>query len=305
MPDTEERVTGMLVGLAIGDAMGRPVEGLTQQEIVERHGTIDELIGGGVYRKPPGTVTDDTEMMQCVMKSLLAREGFYGSDVAMRLVDWYESNPFDIGVTTTEALYRIAEQDVSWWDAGEAVWDEMPEGQEAGNGSLVRCPPYSVWYSVRLDELVQASRDSSRITHYDERCQWGCAALNLVLACFLRSELSPEDALKHLEGAPESITEAVAQGVSRKGSVKPTGYVVDTLHAGLYDGLNERGPRSALIRTINRGGDADSAGAITGAVAGARFGYSALPDEWLDALSRRSQLVDDAKRLYRHAPGLR
>lgn len=305
MPSTEQRVTGMLVGLALGDALGRPVEGLTEAEITDKHGAIRSMIGEGVYRKPAGTVTDDTQMMRHVMKSLLAREGFYGSDVALRLVEWYESQPFDIGVTTTEALFRIADEDVSWWDAGEAVWKQMAEGQKAGNGSLVRTPPCAVWYSSRPDELAEVSRDQSRITHYDERCQWGCAALNLILSCFLQEDLSPNDALKYLDEAPDSITEAVAQGVEQTGAPKPTGYVVDTLHAGLYDGLNEPDPKSAMVTTVNRGGDADSHGAITGAVAGVRFGYEALPDEWLEDLTCRSDLVNDAKRLFRHAPGIR
>jgi ADP-ribosyl-[dinitrogen reductase] hydrolase len=163
----------------------------------------------------------------------------------------------------------------------------------------MRAAPLAVALATREAALVDASRDSSRITHADPRCTAGCAVLNLTLACLLRDRPAPlSTALDRVE-TPDELREAlepVADSGLDSDDLRSTGYVVDTLRTALWYGLHADSPERALVDVVNMGGDADTIGAVTGAVVGARFGANALPDRWLDDLDR-DDLVDLAQAL--------
>lgn len=292
---TLQNAEGCLLGLACGDALGRPVEFKSPATIEQRHGTVDAMLGHGSHGQPAGTITDDTELALCIARSLVACDGFDGADVADRFVGWYETDPFDIGLMTHDALARLQRGD-PWDQAGQAVWESRREGSNAGNGSVMRCAPYALAFADDPQRLGRVSEQSSAITHTDPRCKRGCAVLNLTIAGLLRDEADPlqqalEATYPEQSEAPE-IDEAV-QGLPGNVSaseINNGGYVVDALQAGLYYGLNADSVRDAIVQAVNAGGDADTVGAITGAVAGARFGAEALPDTWLDAIDQTDEL---------------
>src|SRR6056297_3313744 len=116
----DRRATGALLGLACGDALGRPVEFSTAAQIEREHGRVTEMLANGTHGQPAGTITDDTEMALCIARSLVAHEGFEPADIAARFVEWYESGPFDIGLMTSDAL-RTIRSGTSWDDAGQQV----------------------------------------------------------------------------------------------------------------------------------------------------------------------------------------
>ena len=116
----ERNAEGCLLGLACGDALGRPVEFKSAEEIASQHGEVTEMLGDGTHGQPPGTITDDTEMALCIAESLVDRRGFDPADVADRFVDWLDSDPFDIGLMTRDSLSQIR-QGTSQDDAGEAL----------------------------------------------------------------------------------------------------------------------------------------------------------------------------------------
>jgi len=99
----ERNAEGCLLGLACGDAPGRPVEFKSTEEIASQHGEVTEMLGHGTHGQPPGTITDDTEMALCIAESLVDRRGFDPADVADRFVDWIDSDPFDIGLMTRDS----------------------------------------------------------------------------------------------------------------------------------------------------------------------------------------------------------
>lgn len=102
-----DRVEGVLLGLACGDALGRPVEFRSPRAIEAEYGTLREMIGNGTHGKPAGTITDDTEQALCIARSLVERGEFAPDDIADRFVTWYNGGPFDIGIMTADALGRI------------------------------------------------------------------------------------------------------------------------------------------------------------------------------------------------------
>ncbi|WP_044957573.1 ADP-ribosylglycohydrolase family protein, partial [Halarchaeum acidiphilum] len=136
----------------------------------------------------------------------------------------------------------------------------------------------------------------------DPRCTYGCAVLNLTLAGLLEEVDTPlRDALDHVEAdAPDELTDALeplARGDS-PGTLETSGYVVHSLQTALHDGLFAESAEDAIVTAVNRGGDTDTIGAIAGAVAGARFGASGLPERWLAAIDETDELEGLAERLY-------
>ena len=288
-----DRARGILLGLACGDALGRPVEFASASEISADHGRLDEMVGHGTWNQPAGTITDDTEQALCIARSLVEHQAFDPADVAERFVAWYDSGPFDIGGMTRRALTRLKRGD-TWEEAGQQVWEQSPEGQNAGNGSVMRCPPLAIPYANDWDRLVEVSRQSSRITHADPRCTEGCAVLNLTVAGLLENAETPlQDALDYVGAdAPDELVTALrplARGDSPS-TLETSGYVVHSLQTALHDGLFADSAEEAIVTAVNRGGDTDTIGAIAGAVAGARFGASTLPDRWLAAVDAAEEL---------------
>lgn len=200
-----DRARGVLLGLACGDALGRPVEFDSADAILSEYGRLTDMVGFGTWNQSAGTITDDTDQALCIARSLVDRQTFDPADVADRFVAWYDSDPFDVGLMTAESL-RTLERGISWEDAGQQVWESSPEGQNAGNGSVMRCPPLSIPYAADPETLERVSRQSSRITHADPRCTYGCAILNLTVASLLRDSSDPlADAIDRVgDSAPTS-----------------------------------------------------------------------------------------------------
>ncbi|QWC18050.1 ADP-ribosylglycohydrolase family protein [Halorubrum sp. 2020YC2] len=295
-----DRARGVLLGLACGDALGRPVEFKSASAISTEHGRLDEMVGEGTWNQPAGMITDDTEQALCIVRSLAEQHEFDPADIAERFVAWYDSNPFDIGRMTMKSLSRLKHGD-EWDEAGQHVWESSPEGQNAGNGSVMRCAPLAIPYADDWERLGKVSRQSSQITHADPRCTYGCAVLNLTVAGLLDNADTPlQDALDDVgSDAPSELVTAL-QPLARGDSpdtLETSGYVVHSLQTALHDGLFAESAEEAIVTAVNRGGDTDTIGAIAGAVAGARFGESQLPERWLSAIDEVGELESLASQL--------
>ncbi|MBX0323628.1 ADP-ribosylglycohydrolase family protein [Halomicroarcula sp. F13] len=286
----EQTARGVVVGLACGDALGRPVEGWSADRIRRRHGTVDAMLGDGAHGLPAGAVTDDTEMARCLARSLTERDGWDPDDAADRFVAWFRDDPTGIGGMTYRVLSRVAAGE-DWERAARDVWERSPEGRNAGNGSLMRCAPVGIAFADDPPRLVDVSMASSRLTHWDPRCTHACAALNLAIAAAAAGDPPVETArdhlLEHTTDPPDTVLGALSDAADADrdpGTLPVSGYVVDTLEAGLGHALAADSFREAVVSAVNNGGDADTVGAVAGAVAGARFGVDEIPAAWLDAL---------------------
>jgi ADP-ribosyl-[dinitrogen reductase] hydrolase len=261
------------------------------------------MVGHGTWNQPAGTITDDTEQALCIARSLVEHQAFNPEDIAVRFVDWYDSEPFDIRGMTILALSRLKHGD-EWDEAGQHVWETSPEGQNAGNESVMRRAPLAILYATGRERLAEVSRQSSQITHADPRCTYGCAVLNLTLAGLLEDAETPlQDALDDVDAnAPDKLTAALrplAHGDSPD-SMETSGYVIHSLQTALHDGIRSGSAEEAIVTAVNRGGDTDTIGAIAGAIAGARFGVSQLPAPWLTAIDE----VDELEALARQLQGI-
>jgi len=295
-----DRQRGALFGLAVGDALGAAVE-------FQMPGTFPEVTGyrgGGPHGLKPGEWTDDTSMALALADSIAA-VGWDLNDQARRYVAWWRKGAysvngrcFDIGTTTRSALARFE-------TTGEAKTSGDPSPQASGNGSIMRLAPVPIRYvdlfPDRLEDLVQKLRDSSRPTHASPQCLSACAYLGLVLCGLIhgidRDEVlapnwGPLLQLKESHALHPEVAEVAAGSFREKEppQIVGSGYVVKSLEAALWAFHDARDFRQAVLRAVNLGDDADTTGAVCGQLAGAYWGESGIPGEWLEGLARRDMI---------------
>lgn len=303
-----DRSIGAIVGLACGDALGRPVEFMPPEHIEAKYGTVTEFLGDGSHNQPAGTITDDTTLALYLIANLLENGGFNAKRYAEQLVEWFESEPFDVGLTTRSSIARLRDG-VPIDEAGYETLESRGADNAAGNGSVMRCAPLAIAYPDDWDTLQEMSRKSSELTHADPRCTHGCAALNLTLAAILNGSQEPlQEALDALSSdAPDELVgrlERVSDDLT-EADLENSGFVLDTLEAALYYGLTADSAKNAIISAVNNGGDADTIAAVTGAIVGARFGAgwrirrmevkpeTTFPNSWLKDLRMDLETYED------------
>lgn len=286
----ESRAVGCLIGLGCGDALGGAVEFRSRHDLARSFpGGVREITGGGPHRLEPGEVTDDTQMALAIARACTA-EGIDLDMVASNFVEWYRSDPKDIGIATGNALALIS-RGTPWREVGERLQRESVRGV-AGNGTVMRCAPLALRFRNDRQRLVQASIETARMTHADPSATWGAVALNQAIVHLLDGgELAGI-----LDAAASDIREPAVlnailsvPGMARD-DLGSGGYVLDTLTASFWCVLNRNGPEEAIVAAVSLGDDADTTGAVTGALAGAGHGVEAIPERWRSRLLVRDEL---------------
>lgn len=290
-----DQFRGVLVGLAVGDALGGPLE---FQPARDPDNFVTEMIGGGWQRLAPGEWTDDTQMSLCVVESLLTKKVFDPDDIARRFVTWMKSGPKDIGMHTQRVLNAISKGD-PWEQASRDALELNPEN--APNGSVMRCAPLALFFYRHPEYAAELSPVLSRITHAHSDCEWACVCVNVTLANLLLGK-NKQDAVQEAylacDRASQELRDRIGRAMEPHSETSPSGWVLDTLEVALWAFLNTSSFEDALLVSVNRGNDADTVGAVTGALAGARYGFSSIPARWLEPLKERTFLLDYADRLY-------
>lgn len=302
----EDRARGALLGLACGDAVGTTVE-------FRRPGSFEpltDLVGGGPFGLPAGAWTDDTSMALCLAESLLdtalldTGQHDLGDQLRRYLMwsdDGYLSSTgscFDIGGTTRRQLERFRR-------TGVAV-DPVVDQESAANGSLMRLAPVPIRWSADVALAAQRSGESSRTTHAAERPVDACRLYGAMIAAViggepLESVLAPGF---FVWGDLHPQVAAIADGSYRAKEppqIRGTGFCVDALEAALWAVAGATDFKDAVLRAANLGDDADTTAAIAGQLAGAHWGASGIPVEWLDRLVLRERIDELARGLHRAA----
>ena len=300
-----DRYVGCLVGLALGDALGAPLEFLSREQIAATWGEVRDLLGGGWLNVDPGEYTEDTQLAVALGGSIAAIGHVDPADIARRFVAWLQGEPTDVGKLTRTAL-RYHEQGMSWQEVGPRVCQELV-GRCAGNGSVMRCAPVGLFHALRLDQLVRDSALTSALTHADPQPVWGTIAVNLAIAELVagRSDHLVQRVVAQIEEPRVRQTLLQAPKLARK-DVRSGGYVLETLSAAFWALENHQGFEDVVVAAINLGDDADTVGAVAGALAGAREGVGAIPERWQKQLQHAEPLAELARALHRvaHLPAL-
>jgi ADP-ribosyl-[dinitrogen reductase] hydrolase len=300
------RARGALLGLVAGNQLGVPTEHLGTPDAIRKafpNGVLD-------LAPPPknSPYDDDAAMALLLGESLLTNQGFDASDVARRWAKWMKMDGRGIGTTTKRALTLI-DRGKEPFEAGRLTYQENP-GRSAGNGSVMRCIPVALYHHDSIDRLIRVSTQQAAITHSDERCTWGAAAVNLAARELLHGNIYFIDEVLHRIGdrAPRVLREAIHRVPrEREGDLPITrpgeaGYVVHCVEIAFWFVTHDRSLEEALIHLAQAGGDTDTNAAVAGGLLGARYGEVALPPRWVDQLVGARGIGKLAEDLVRRSP---
>lgn len=303
MTDYLSKIKAVMLGHAVADALGVPVEFKSRYEL-DRDPVLD-MREYGTYSMPKGSWSDDTSMSVATLDSLASGRVDF-DDVMEKFCDWYfkgEYTPtgilFDVGVSCASAInsyYAGKRPATSCGESGE---------QSNGNGSLMRIHPILLYAYVKglpFDEWIDLVAQGSCLTHAHERSEIGCGIYSFILMRLLEDP-SVESVYFGLREAADFYSRyAEVKHYSRLLSdgfddldrpvIKSSGYVVDSLEAAVWCLLNTTSYEGCVLAAVNLGEDTDTVAAIAGGLAGALYGYDAIPSEWLSAIKRRDYLED-------------
>jgi ADP-ribosyl-[dinitrogen reductase] hydrolase len=296
-----DRAKGSLLGLACGDAVGTTLEFSAPGSFQK----LNDMIGGGPFDLKPGEWTDDTSMALCLATSLLEDNGFSAEGQMRRFLKWFEEGYLssngkfiDIGRTVRLAL-------VEYRETGDALNGSTDENS-AGNGSIMRLCPIPLYYYPNQQLTVKFSAMSSQTTHGAKECLDACRCLGLIIHRALQGD-SKEEILS-FKGMPEDLCpriKAVMKGSyarKRKSKIQGSDYVVESLEAALWAFHKSSNYKETILEAVNLGRDADTTGAICGQIAGAYWGKSGIPKQWLNKIVMADKIESLATQLIEAVP---
>ena len=302
--EIEARFQGAILGLAVGDAMGVPLEFTNPGSFQP----VKDMIGGGPFHLEPGMWTDDTSMALCLAESLSKTGKFDPVDQLSRYLKWYNDGYlsvngkcFDIGNTTHQALMTFEE-------TGEPYPGPDHE-RSAGNGSLMRLAPIPLFFMSEPLKALEISARSSRTTHNHplavDACRYMGGLIHGALIGKSKKEiLSPQ--YSPVPGYWEENPllgeiEEVACGSFKKKEppeIRGRGFVVKSLEAALWAFHKTETFEEGCLLAVNLGEDADTTGAIYGQLAGAYYGKNGIPSKWIKSLIKIDLIESITDRLY-------
>lgn len=282
---TTDRAVAAYLGLAIGDALGATVEFMTPREIAAQYGVHDTLRGGGWLHLKPGHVTDDTTMSLALGNSILAQGKVDALAAALAFDAWMRTKPVDIGNTVRRNLLQFRKT-----GDPEASYSD----HDAGNGAAMRVLPVALATFGQTEAAVRAAcRAQSHVTHHCVLSDAACECLAFMVQDALRG--ADKNHLLHRHAHPLVARHPEFKFRAVRQSSNPSGYVVDTMQAVFQSFFDTDDFRSCLIDVVNRGGDADTTGAIAGMLAGALYGLEEIPETWLKTLDADTRRTCEAQ----------
>jgi ADP-ribosyl-[dinitrogen reductase] hydrolase len=292
MSDKLNSTTGSLIGLAIGDALGAPYEFK-----IPPYDVANDYVRGGAHNVDIGEWTDDTSMALCLAQSLIDNNCFNAKDQMDKYLAWYEegyfstrSTCFDIGNTVATALMH--------YKMSKDPYSGIKGDKNSGNGSLMRLAPIALKYHDDKEKLIEYAAKSSQTTHQSELAIDACIFYAQLIAGAMQGD-SKEKLLSKNYIDTTTLREelsAIAKGSYKESRVyKPTGYVIATLETALHAFYRFDTFEEGLIHVIGLGYDTDTVGAVYGQLAGAYYGYDAIPHRWRSQLMQHDRIYTMAQ----------
>ena len=307
-----------IIGVAIGDALGVPVEFISREELAKL--PVTGMRGYGVHNQPIGTWSDDTSLTLALMDSIVYRQGVDYHDIMDKFSEWLlygaytaTGEVFDVGGATYSAIMNYG-RGMNPLECGG-----MSE-YENGNGSLMRMLP-AVYYlekrsGILMDEQIGIVHNISSLTHRHPISLIGCGIyVNVALKILSGSLPLKEGIVQGMEEAFQYYTNKKWEDISAydrlrdiksfaalpEAEIRSSGYIVDTLEAAVWCLINTGSFRECILKAINLGDDTDTVGAVAGGLAGIYYGADNIPQEWLAAILKRDYIESLCKGL-EHLP---
>ena len=313
--ETLKRVKAVILGHAVGDALGVPVEFFSRARLDKD--PVTDMRGWGSHSVPEGCWSDDTSMslaaLAVLKKGRVDRSAIMQSFARFLNDGEYTATGacFDIGSVCKRAIERYS-------DGGHP--SDEPYGlsgeYDNGNGSLMRINPFVLFATLIFLNGTEEGhwlwmacvQAGSELTHAHECSVMGCLIYGYCLS-FLFENATRESLVEGIKFAGNDLdwlpefdryTRIFApdfEGLPRE-QIKSTGYIVDTLEAALWCVLTTDSYRECVLKAVNLGDDTDTVAAVAGGIAGALYGLDSIPTEWLDRLLRRDYIEKMCEEAY-------
>ncbi|MEN4801013.1 ADP-ribosylarginine hydrolase Tri1 [Pantoea agglomerans] len=293
-----DKAKGLLMGLAVGDAVGTTLEFQARDS-----SHIYDMVGGGPFNLKAGEWTDDTSMALCLAETYIEKNCCDMDFFREKLISWYKTGHnssngvcFDIGNTTRYALEQVIKHGPDW------LGNNSPE--TAGNAALIRHAPVAIF---RRKSFIDGWRDASiqsMSTHCAPESIDCCQYINVILH-YLLNGFGKDEAF-----SPHKIPFLVRVLIINAGEykekhrdqIRSSGYVIDTLEAALWAVWHTDNFKDAILLAANLADDADSVAATAGQLAGALYGLSGIPAEWVDKIVDKDRILSMAEEMFHLAP---
>ena len=278
---------GSLLALAIGDALGAPLEGSRKPEA-----WLAQFRSGGRHFRKKGEVTDDTLQAIAVAESLADCRAFCETDLVKKLSQAYIVRPEWFGPTSTFFFDLVRSGTVPQ----EAAWvvHKRNHGSRT-NGSVMRGFPLGIFFPA--PQVYEISLRCSAITHFDPVAGHASAFLNVMVSDMVRG-ISRQRAFRHARSLCTEPEVHAMLGSYDEHIPDPSLDSVLCSHAALHSFMGAKSLEQAVLSAVNLGGDADTVGACCGALAGSYWGAEAVPERWMTGLEGYDQLVQLAERVW-------
>lgn len=299
------KIVDSILGFAIGDAMGVPIEFKKREELLKK--PVVKMQGYGTYDEPAGVWSDDTSMVLATIDSLVSLHEINYDDMMKRFCNWINNaeytatgNVFDIGITTKDSILKYYMNKIEPVECGGKSINNN------GNGSLMRMLPialYTYYKDIVDDRLLDIVRNVSSLTHGHEYSIMGCFIfvkyVHFLLAGYNKFKayemVKDLNYFKFSENARRAYKRFLTTDIYKLDLdyIKSSSYVVDTLEAVIWTFLNTNSFLEAVVGAINLGDDTDALGALTGSLAGLTYGVNY---DLLNELKNKDYLLSLARR---------
>lgn len=292
---------GSFLGLATGDALGLPLENKSPNTFEP----IKDIVGVGILGLEPGKWTDDTSMALCLAESLIEKKGFEPIDQLERYLKWYREGYhsstgfcFGMGRTTYLALRKFEHTRDAYCGTEDILF--------SGNGSIMRLTPVPMYFSNNFQKAIEMSGESSKTTHASPLCIDACYLLGSIIVGllngFTKEQVLSENYLKNYwsQNPLNEEIEKIRMGTYKKNNppyIMGTGYAVKCLEAALWAFHKTTTFEEGCLSAANLGHDADTTAAVFGQIAGAYYGYEAIPKKWADKIFQHELIESYAEKL--------
>ncbi len=293
-----------IMGFAIGDAMGLPLENENRSDLLKK--PVTKMTGEGTHNVPAGFWSDDTSMMIATIDSINSKNDVDLTDIALKFVAFknhaqYTVNNEVIGLLSTcaRAIDNFAENH----DDPVTCGLKTPNSNDVG--SLMRILPvayFAIDKKLKDFEVLALVREISSITHAHEISIMACYIYTRFIMFLLngKDKLSAYSMTKCVdytmfsEETRNCFNRLLKEDISKLkiNEIKSDNNVIDALEASIWVILQSENYKESIIGAINLGGKTDTIGALTGAASGIIYGYDFIPSEWRDNIARREYLLD-------------
>ena len=307
-------VKAALIGLAVGDALGVPVEFSSRSKM--KKNPVTGMREFGTWHQPIGTWSDDTSLTIAAMESITRLKTLDKVDVMKNFVLWLRddeftanNDAFDCGNTTGAAIDNFVR-------GATPETCGLTDKNSNGNGSLMRIFP-AIFYAYAKadtdDDALKIVHEFSALTHAHEISQMSCGIYYLIAAQILDEKNLTDSVKIGLQQAKDfySRQEKFLNYVEvfqrmfdenfynlPEDEIISSGYVVASLESAVWCLLNTENYKSLALKEVNLGGDTDTTGAIAGGIGGLYYGVSQIPADWLNVLKRRDYLEELAEKFF-------